>query len=249
MALKYKTRAFVFKKSDMGESDRFFSVFTEEFGRLEIFGKAIRKTASKLRSGIDIFFMSEIEFIQGKTRKTLTDAVATEKFNNVWQDLEKFKTANRIGEVLDNFIKGEQKDENVFNLLNETFTTLDKFQVPSSKFQALYYYFLWSLLSLLGYHPQVEKCNICQQKLNPYAIYFSDKIGGTICKKCLGHDASATKINSDIVKIFRLIFKKDWQMLSKLKIEVSSQKLFENVSENYYAYILSGHSSKNNYHH
>ena len=71
MTLKYKTKALVFKKTDRNESDRVFSVFTENFGRLDIFAKAIRKNVSKLRSGIDIFFISDIEFIQGKNRKTL----------------------------------------------------------------------------------------------------------------------------------------------------------------------------------
>ena len=103
----------------------FFLCLAMILAGLDIFAKAIRKTVSKLRGGIDIFFMSEIEFIQGKNRKTLTDAVALEKFNNVSQDLERFQTANGIGEVLDNFIKGEEKDKDIFNLLNETFIKLN----------------------------------------------------------------------------------------------------------------------------
>lgn len=244
MTTRYKTRAFVFKKNDRNESDRIFSVFTDDFGRLDIFAKAIRKSVSKLRSGIDIFFMSEIEFIQGKRKKTLTDAATIEKFDNIRQDLEKFKTANGIVEILDNFIKGEEKDEGVFNLLNEVFCKLNDHNLKAEKCQLLCCYFLWNTLSLLGYQPEVQKCNICQEKLNPYNIYFSDKLGGIICKKCLSHDVSALKINSDIVKILRLIFK-EWQVLSKLKIEPSSQKLFKKISDNYYSYILSGHSFKN----
>jgi DNA repair protein RecO (recombination protein O) len=246
MALKYKTRAFIFKKNNINESDRIFSVFTYDFGRLDIFAKAIRKATSKLKSGIDIFFMSNIEFVQGKNKKTLTDSVVIEKFDNVAHDLEKFKIANKIGEILDNFIKGEEKDEDIFNLINDTFTKLNnsKFKIQNSKL--LYYYFLWNALSLLGYCPEVQKCNICQQKINPYNIYFSNKLGGIICKKCLGHDSSSQKINSDIVKILRLILKKEWQVLFKLKIEVSSQKLLRDISDNYYLYILSSHSFDSN---
>jgi len=246
MTIRYKTRAFVFKKNNINESDRIFSVFTDDFGRLDIFAKAIRKNASKLRSGIDIFFMSEIEFIQGKNKKTLTDAAIIEKFDNICQDSEKFKIANRIGEILDNFIKGEEKDEDMFNLLNETFSKLNNFQFPLnsaelqrakssgsiSNFQLLYYYFVWNALSLLGYHSEVQRCASCNDKLIPYNIHFSSKEGGIICKKCLSKDKFAKKINSDIVKILRIILSKDWQTLSKLKIEPSSQKLLENISEN-----------------
>ena len=249
MATHYGTKAFVFKKNDINESDRNFSVFTDNFGRLDIFAKAIRKNVSKLRSGIDIFFMSEIEFIQGKSKKTLTDATVIEKFRNISQDLEKFKIANKVGDVLDNFIKGEEKDENMFNLVNETFIKLnnhlDQKGTPTAHYSLINYYFLWNFLSLLGYHCEVLKCADCREKLTPYNLFFSSKEGGVVCRKCLGHDTKAIEINSDIVKILRLILEKNWQILSKLKIKESSQKLFEKISENYYLYILSSHSFKN----
>ena len=208
MTTHYKTRAFVFKKSDVNESDKVFSVFTDEFGRLDIFAKAIRKSVSKLRSGIDIFFMSDLEFIQGKRRKTLTDALATEKFINISQNPGKFKIANKIGEVLDNFIKGEEKDKEIFNLVSETFIKLNKNPKLSVKDLQVYYYFLWSAVSLLGYCPEIEKCASCREKLVPYNLCFSYKLGGIICRKCLDYDPLAQKANSDIVKILRLILKK-----------------------------------------
>lgn len=186
MTTRYKTRGFVFKKNDINESDRNFSVFTDDFGRLDIFAKAIRKSASKLRSGIDIFFMSELEFIQGRSRKTLTDAVVIEKFGNITQDLEKFKIAGGIGEILDNFIRGEEKDKDIFNLLNDVFYKLNVGSFKNKKYTLVYYYFLWNALSLLGYRPEVEKCNICHGKLNPYSIYFSDKSGVLFAKNAWG---------------------------------------------------------------
>ncbi len=245
MALKYKTKGLVFKKKDINESDRIFSVFTNDFGRLDIYAKAIRKIISKLRNGIDIFFLSEIEFIQGKNKKTLTDAIKIKKFDNISQDLEKIKTANRIGEVLDNFIKGEEKDEGLFNLINETFIKLNSLKPKSQSSKLLYYYFLWNILSILGYHSEVGMCASCHEKLTPYSVYFSGEEGGIICEKCSGGKKFAQKINSDIVKILRIILVKDWQTLSVLKIDPSSQKLLEEVSAGYYSHILSGHSFKN----
>ena len=232
MTNHYKTRAIVFKKNNLNESDRNFSVFTDNFGRLDIFAKAIRKNASKLRGGMDVFFMSEIEFIQGKNRKTLTDAVKIKKFDNIFDNLEKFKIANKIGEILESFIKGEEKDEDIFNLLQDSFSRLNDRDTKTGKYSSIYYYFLWNALSMLGYHPEVQKCNICRGEINPDDVYFSARLGGATCKNCSVKDKFSQKINSDVVKILRIILKKDWQTLSRLKVESASQKILAEISEN-----------------
>jgi DNA repair protein RecO (recombination protein O) len=232
MTTKYKTRAFIFKKRNINESDKIFSVFSDDFGQLDIFAKAIRKINSKLRSGIDIFFLSEIEFIQGKSRKTLTDAVVIKKFNNIYRDFKKNSMASDIAEILDNFIKGEEKDQNLFDLLNDTFYKLDNKDLKEEKYILLYYYFLWNAFSMLGYHPEVKNCAGCHDKLTQYDVYFSGKEGGVVCKKCLREDKFAMKINSDVIKVLRIILSKDWQMLSRLKIDRASQVILSDISTN-----------------
>ena len=99
MALQYKTEGFVFKKEDIFEADRIFSVFTKDFGRIEVLGKAIRKIASKLRGGMAMFDLSEIEFIQGKNKKTLTDAISIKKFSNITKNPEKLLLVVKISEM------------------------------------------------------------------------------------------------------------------------------------------------------
>jgi DNA repair protein RecO (recombination protein O) len=245
MAVYYRTQGFIFKKKDILEADRAFSVFTYDFGRLEIFGKAIRKITSKLRSGIEIFYLSEIEFIQGKNRKTLTDTIAIEKFNSIIKDPVRLEISHKIGDVLDNFIKGQEKDESVFVLLRDTLNELNSPELRASNIQLIYYYFLWNFLSMMGYHPEIQKCATCASDLNPHILYFSNNDGGIICKNCSGFNMEAKRINSDIVKILRLIFNKDRQILFKLKIEPLSQSLLKEISDDYYYHILSGHSFKN----
>ncbi|NQU82868.1 MAG: recombination protein O N-terminal domain-containing protein, partial [Parcubacteria group bacterium] len=77
----YRTRGFFLKNEARGEADEIFTLFTSDFGRIRVLGRAIRKITSKLRSGAGLFYYSEIEFIQGKQYKTLTDAVLIDKFD------------------------------------------------------------------------------------------------------------------------------------------------------------------------
>ena len=99
-------------------------------------------------------------------------------------------------------------------------------------YRLAYQYFLWNFLSLQGYKSEANECAICHLKLNPYYIYFSSKEGGVVCKNCSVLDEDVKKINSDVAKILRLILKKDWHTVSKLKVGTSSQKLLEDISEN-----------------
>jgi len=121
MFTHYRTQGFILKKIDRGENDQLFTIFTKDFGKLEILGKAIRKISSKLRSGAELFYLSEVEFIQGKTYKTLTDAILIENFPNLRRNLERLSTVYKISEILDNLIKGQEPDEQIWHLLKETF--------------------------------------------------------------------------------------------------------------------------------
>ena len=190
MAIFYRTRGIVFKKTDLGEADRTFSFLTEDFGRLEILAKAERKIKSKLRGGLEIFYLTDIEFIQGKTHKTLTDAFLIENFKNIRKDLRKLKIAYRIADILENLVKGEEKDENIWELLLEVFQRFNNLpafrtqQFNTFSLQLIYYYFLWNFLSILGYQPETYYCPICQKKLKPGKLYFSSREGGVVCELC-----------------------------------------------------------------
>jgi len=227
MAVHYRTQGFVLKKNDLREADQVFSIYTQDFGKLKILGKAIRKIKSKLRAGAELFYLSEIEFIQGKTYKTLTDAIVIDKFKNTRRDLERLKIAYQITETADNLISGQEKDEKIFNLLNEVFSILN-----NCKLKIVYYYFLWNLLSILGYQIDLYNCAVCQKKLVSQKLCFNSE-EGIICSECSGNLKDKLEIPPDIIKILRLFLGKNWNILSRLKIQDLHKKELENISENY----------------
>lgn len=242
MTLHHRTTGFVFRKENILEADRTFSVFTKEFGRIEVFAKAIRKINAKLKSNIEIFYILDIEFVQGKHKKTLTEAVLKEKFKNIEQIPEKLESAYKIANVLDSFVKGGEKDEQLWNFIIDIFQKLNTVALTTNNRELLYYYFIWNFISILGYGPELSICTVCREKLNPYTLYFSNKEGGIICKRCAVAKRDGIKITSDILKVLRLMTHKEWDIISKLKMEISSQKLLEEISNSCYLYLLHSHA-------
>jgi DNA repair protein RecO (recombination protein O) len=237
MFVHYRTKGLFLERKDRGEADQLFTIYTKDFGKLEILGKAIRKIKSKLRSGANNFCISEVEFIQGKAYKTLTDTLLIDKFEGLKKDLKKIKIAYQIAETFNNLVREQEKDKGIWNLLKEIFKDLSNSQFTISRIQLLYYYFLWKLFSFLGYSPQLYNCAICQKKVSPGDLLFSSKEGGIICPDCFKKIKKGKNISPEIIKILRFILEKNWSQTKKLKVEDSYLKDLRIISTDYLSFL------------
>jgi len=219
MFFRYRTEAFSFKKEPRGEYDELFNFYTKDFGRIEVLAKGIKKMKSKLRGSVDLFYLSEIEFIQGKTYKTLTDAVLIEKFKNIKKSLFKLKLVFAISELLDELLIAQEKDERIWKLLIQTLYNLNNPEIKFPLVRIFYYYFFWNLVSILGYKPELYFCSFCKKRIKPGKIYFSPAEGGLVCQNCFKKDESAIEVKANTIKILRILIEKNFSFLKKIRFE------------------------------
>jgi DNA repair protein RecO (recombination protein O) len=232
MADYHRTKGFVIAKRDFREADQIFSVYTKDFGKLEILGRAIRKIKSKLRVGIDVFYFSEIEFVEGRAYKTLTDSLKIDRFDNIRNDIEKIRATGRIIKTVNDLIHSSEKDDRIFALVEETLDKLDNSSCRNPAFcQLVYYCFFWNFVSLLGYQINLYSCACCRKKLCPESIYFNFKDGGIVCADCSDKENCKT-ISSDIIKILRIFLKKDWNVIFRIKMDYEHERELEDICRN-----------------
>lgn len=229
----YRTPGIILKKKDRGEANRIFTVYTRDFGKLDLLARAERKITSKLRGGLELFYFSEVEFIQGKHYKTLTDAILLDGSKDLKKDLGALSVLSKIAEVLDCLVKEAEPDQKVWNLLSDTFKKLRE-----GKEELVYHYFFWNFISLLGYGPELYHCSSCRRKLSPTEIYFNDQEWGLVCGNCKKPEDLARKIDSEAIKIARIIIKKDWPTLKKLKAGKGHMSSLRDLSQYYLSEIL-----------
>ncbi len=238
MFTHYRSRAFTLKKSNQAEANQLLTVYTKEFGRIEVLARAIRKTSSKLRSGVELFYLSEIEFIQGKAYKTLTDAILVDSFKNIRKDLAKTTIAFKISQLFNNLIKEEEKNDKIWQLLSRVFIKLNcRHQAPHMPY-LIYYYLFWNLFALIGYYPELYYCSYCKKKLLPGKFSLSVEQGGIICQNCFKKVKLKQEIDIKTIKLLRLILKGDWPVLNKVKIDIEDINLLKTTSNYYYSKIL-----------
>lgn len=239
MFVRYKTTGIILIEQDIKDSDKVFTIFTKDFGKLKILGKSIRKIKSKLRAGTQPFYLSEIEFIQGKTYKTLTDAVMIKNFKSLREDSDKLQFAYRIADNINVLVKEKEKDGKLWDLVMDAFKNLDKCSNSESSCFFIYYYFLWNFLSCLGYKPELDSCAFCQKELFPDKLYFNSEQGGIICNNCFRELKVGKKVSAELIKIIRFLLKEDLETLPRLKINLKDEKDLEKVSEIYLSYLIS----------
>ena len=224
MIIRQRTRAFILKKIPRGDSDYVFTAYTRDFGKIFFLGKGIRKINSKLKSSIELFSVSDIEFIQGKTGKKLVDAIPVccfLKTKKSYKDapfagkisLSKLIFFLKISNTLNELIKGEEKDNKVWLLLREVCLEAEK----NKNLALLYYYFLWNLFSILGYSINTEQCFFCRKKLSGEQVFFLPKEKSFIDKSCFKKSFEAEQISPEELKLIIIFFQRKISIIGKIK--------------------------------
>jgi DNA repair protein RecO (recombination protein O) len=151
MTVHYRTQGFVLAKQDRGEADRVFTIFTKDFGKLDLRAISERKITSKLRGGLELFYCSELEFIQGKFQKTLTNAALLNSYRHMRTDLLRLFLAHRMTEYFIKIVQGQEADKNIWQLLEKTFDALDDSRLSDEQVKLVPKTFQQHLLLCSGY--------------------------------------------------------------------------------------------------
>ncbi len=152
MFTHYRTESIILKKIDRGEADQLLVAYTKEFGRVEIVARSVRKAASKLRPAVEFAAVVELEFIQGKTCKTLTDAVILIPLKQLRQDARKWEDAYRFVGLAEALIKDQQEDPAVWDLIDAALVAIDA--ADDKNGDAIYHHYVWHLFTTLGWRPE-----------------------------------------------------------------------------------------------
>lgn len=234
-----RSLGFVFKKKESAEADVIFSVFSKDFGRIELLARGIRKMGAKLRSQIELFSISEVEFIEGKYHKVLVGATLKENFKKIKKNLKKLNFAFTLSEILDSMIRGPEKDERIFHFLVETFSRLS----VTSKEEIVLLAFFWKLVAFLGYSLELNQCQRCQE--TPKRFYINFDRGSLICEKCQKDGKMSEGISASGVKILKLLKKESFDFLERLAIKKEVLDEILSLSFRYYQFLTENNENQN----
>lgn len=213
-----KTRAIVLKTQDIKENDKLVWAFTEEFGKITIYVKGAKKSKSRFFTITNPFSYSEIVVYKGKSFYHINEGSLIDSFNQVMDNLETLLTASYFCELTDIAAVEEEKNENLFKLLVASFYLLISESIDQDLLARAYEL---KLLNLTGYNLSLDRCTICNQKLNAVRYFDIQNFGG-VCNNCAG--INSIKISPSAYNSLKFINNSSMDKVSRLKLNDESRE-------------------------
>lgn len=170
---RVNTRGIVLTRTYYGEADRIVTFLTPDKGKVAVIAKGVRRQNSKLAGGIELFCISEISYISGRSRiNTLISSRLVKYFASIVRDTERtdaaFKLINAVHRATEDITEPAY-----FNLTVSLLEALDNASVELSLVQV---WFDAQLLRLAGHTPNLktEKNGIKLRSGNTYDFDFED---------------------------------------------------------------------------
>ncbi len=122
----YKTKGIIIKNSNLADVDRLITIYTNDFGKLVVKGKSVRKNQAKLKGHLELFLYSHLMIAPGRGFDIITGAETIKFFSYLRENLNHLFVAHYFSELIDKLIVGPEKDENIWQLLLNSFKQLDQ---------------------------------------------------------------------------------------------------------------------------
>lgn len=183
----YRDEGVVLSTIKLGEADRILTLFTRGNGKIRAVAKGIRKTKSRFGGRLEPFTHTDLLIYRGRNLDTITSADIIRSFGGIRSDYETYTRACGMVELVDKITPEREPAFSVYRLL---LSGLDA--VASGRIDTAVPAFAVKLLSISGYHPQLQVCAGCGVQTGLEA--FSGALGGAACGVCRRDDNDAVDV-------------------------------------------------------
>lgn len=221
-----REEAIVLKTRDYRETSKIAIFYTKNHGKISALFKGIRKDPKKFATTLDFLTLNEVIFYKKRLSELhlASQCDIKKTFDCLKSDLTKYAIASFCAELIDSITQIEDTHPELFNLLISLLCSLDNDSVSS----ALIYSFTIKALILSGFQPHLEGCVVCRSHIAKHAS-FSNRLGGLLCDRCLGHDDQREDIHAGTIATILFLQKKSWPDSLRLHLMPSVERQLNRI--------------------
>lgn len=150
---RFTTSGIILARTNFGEADRILTFLTPNHGKVRAIAKGVRKQKSKLAGGIELFSVSHLTLLVGRSEiNTLMSTRLDKHYANIVKQLPRSDAAYEMIR-LSNKATEDQPEAGYFNLLKQGFESLDDLSLEPAITQL---WFEMQLLKLAGHSPNLH---------------------------------------------------------------------------------------------
>lgn len=175
------SRAFLVRSSDLGETDRRLSFFTEGEGEVAVLGKAAHRSRKRFGGALQRHLLLDIAWTEVSGRIPVLDgAVVVESFWSILGDWDRVRHADYLLELVSVLFPHPGPKPRVFSLLLSGLRALAGGEDPRARGRKAEAAFL----SIAGFGPDLSACRRCGRAEGvPFRFHHPE--GRIVCARCM----------------------------------------------------------------
>ncbi|MFA6081831.1 MAG: DNA repair protein RecO [Patescibacteria group bacterium] len=214
------TLGIVLKRTNLDETDKILTIYSQELGKVSAIAKGIKKITSRKAGHLEPGNVVQFELAKGKTFYIITNAKITHSF--AYADLDKMKKLFLWCEILDKLAHDSEKNTDLFDL---AVRGLSHIAAENDLIKAEL-----ELYSTTGYQLEIRQCILGQEVLKQDQNYFSITGGGVVCADHMAKYPDCVPISVEAIKFLRLIQNRDYETLARVKVGVEIGEELERIA-------------------
>ena len=147
----YHTRGLILGSIPIGESNRFYKIFTEEMGLVWASAQAVRMEKSKLRYSLQHFSWVTIDLVKGREVWRIISAREEIPYSLLKADSEHFKIFARLCSLISRMVHGERQEKDIFDDLYHLIIFLESTSLSERLYRCIETLAVARILLKLGY--------------------------------------------------------------------------------------------------
>lgn len=185
MAEYTRDRAFVLKTEPFREHDAWATLYTRSQGKWVAVVRGVRRAHAKHVGHIECATEIEVMIAKGIAFDKVAVAKQVRPFFGLRKTLSGQVLAGVVLDAVDRLTHQGSADEQVYDLLDETFSLLECLpsELTSLRAQLVFSTIQLKLLGVLGYAPDVDRCASCHEAFSE-AVALDQSRGTLLCHKC-----------------------------------------------------------------
>ncbi len=148
------TRGIVLARTDFQEADRIITLLTPDHGKVKVIVKGVRRQASKMAAGVELFSVSQVTYLPGSREiGTLVSSRLETHYGNIVKDIQRtmlgYELLKRINRATE-----DAPGEEYFDLLDSSMQGLNESELASELVEL---WFSMQLLKISGHSPHLSR--------------------------------------------------------------------------------------------